>query len=418
MPFTTLEAGQGSQRFPRFLPGGKWFLVYVRGGPDVRGIYLGSPDSAKMRRVVNSDMPGDYVPGWLLFLQEETLFAQRFEPEDARLIGNPVKVGSPVGADGTVSLGAFSASPAGVIAYRAKGATSRQLIWFDQKGTQVGLFGPQDESGLSCPRISPKDNSRLAVERSLQGNQKVWIMEPNPQPFTSASGTDASPVWSPDGKWIVFRSDRAGPGDLYLKSAVNVGDEMLLWRSPELKVATSWREDSLLFYSINPETGLRSIWVLPVTEDGKAGGKPAQISSPNIDWDEINAQFSLDGRFVAYQSDESKQREIYVVPFSRKSRPRQVSTGGGIWPQWSRKNQELYYLRPQDSMIMAVSLTEKDGNLVPSATSELFRARILTTAVSTYSQYDVDSLDRFLINVPAEGAFPLTLILNWKPPAA
>jgi hypothetical protein len=414
---TTLEARQSNHRFPRFLPDGRRFLFYVQGAEDVRGIYLGSLDSPMIQRVAAADVAGDYLDGWLLFIREQTLLASGFDAESGKVSGDLVKVGAPVGADAGTSVGAFSVSPAGIMAYHSKGSTTRQLMWFDQKGTSLGSFGPQDENGLGSPEISP-DESRVSVERTVQGNQDVWILEPNLQPFTSGSSVDANSIWSPDGNWSVFRSNRESASDLYIKPAKSAGEESALLKSPHLKVPNDWHEHSLIFYSIDPDNGLRSLWVLPVTPEGKTGGEPRPLTSnPNKNWNEFNGHFSPDGRFVAYQSDESKQMEILVIPSSGKARPRQVSTGGGIWPRWSPNGRKLYYLR-QDGMLMAVSFAEKNDELAPAAAIELFRPRILSSAVSVRWQYDVDRLDRFLINTPVEAAAsPLTLVLNWKPPA-
>jgi Tol biopolymer transport system component len=303
-----------------------------------------------------------------------------------------------------------------VVVYGGRGAGLRQLTWFDHKGVSQATFGPPDRNGLTGHEISL--DGRVAVERRVQGNQDVWILEPNPQPFTSGGSSNQSPIWSPDGKWIVFRSNRDGSSDLYIKPSRSVGDELVLVKSEELKVPNDWRGGFLLYYSL--QQGLRRLWVLPVTADGKRGGDPRPLTNnPNQRWDEYNGQFSADGRFVAYQSNESNRMEIVVVPFSGKARPRQVSAGGGRWPRWGPNGTELYYLG-RDGMLMAHSFQEKDGELLPIASAELFRPRILSSTVSARPQYAVDRFNRFLINVPveADAASPLTLVLNWRPPSA
>ena len=129
--------------------------------------------------------------------------------------------------------------------------------------------------------------------------------------------------------------------------------------------------------------------------------------------------WSPDGRSVPYQSNESGTLEFNVVPFLGKPRPLQVSTGGGIWPRWSADGQELYYLRLNDGMLVAVSVTVKGAELERGSTRELFRPRIVSSNVSFHKEYDVDPRGRFLINVPVQDAVTpaITLVENWKPPS-
>jgi hypothetical protein len=156
-----------------------------------------------------------------------------------------------------------------------------------------------------------------------------------------------------------------------------------------------------------------------MTSDAKPAGRPRELAeNANRTWSEFNGQFSPDGHFVAYQTDESGQREITVVPFAGGVRPLQVSKGGGIWPRWASTGLTLYYLRLADEMLVALSLKENAGALEPGDTKELFKPRIYDGLLTF--QYDVDRLGRFLINSPLTDGVnaPLTLIEHWKPPVA
>jgi Tol biopolymer transport system component len=414
---TNLEPDHSSHRFPYFLPGGKRFLFFVWGSAKHQGIYLGSLDSTKIQLLVLSVSAGAYLPsGWLLFVRSETLVAQRFDSANGKLSGGEVRIGAPVGADGGTGYGAFSVSATGLVAHRAKIAGERQLMWFNKKETMLGTFGSRDENNMANPAISP-DGLRVAVDRVVQGNQDVWILDPIPQQFTTNKDVDSYPIWSPGGRWIMFRSNRTSAFDLYLKPTKDEIDETLLVESPELKVPNDWNGQYILYYKVNRPTGFRSLWLLPIIEDGKPGESRAFQSH---DRDEFNGKFSPDGQFVAYQSIETPGREINVVRLLGKARPLQVSKGGGIWPQWSPDRNELYYLR-LDGMLMAVSLIEKGAELERGDEQELFRPRIVSDNVSPLWQYDVarkgEHRGHFLINVEGAVTSPITLVLNWKPPS-
>ena len=165
-----------SHRFPQFLPGGSRFLFFAVGIPDVQGIHVGSLDSPEITRLMAAETAGAYVPsGWLLFLRQGTLVARRFDLSRGELSGDPVTVADPVGFDGVFYFGAFSVSPAGLMAHRADVANPRQLTWLDRTGKALGTLGAPDNS-LLHPELSP-DGRRVIVDRVVEGNTDLWLLD-------------------------------------------------------------------------------------------------------------------------------------------------------------------------------------------------------------------------------------------------
>ena len=407
---------QVAHRFPQFLPDGRTFLFFVAGSPDTQGIYLGSLDASRIQRLTAADVAGAYLPpGWLLFLRQDTLVAQRINTTRGELTGNPITVADPVGFETVASSGAFSVSRDGIVAYRPSGAGPRQLTWFDRKGTPLGTFGPPDDKELTAPSLSP-DGRRVAAHRTVQNNIDIWIYDAARMTrFTFDAGRDTWPVWSPDGNRVAFDSNRTGHRYFYQKRSDLAGAEVLVLESPEDKVLNDWSPDGrfLLFTKPNNVKTGADIWYVPLSDDHKP------VSFVETAFLERAAQFSpRDGRWVAYHSNESGPYEVYVRSFPGPGGQQQVSTSGGIQARWSSDGRELYYIAPNGAL-MAVPMTMKGTALEPGTPVPLFQTRIWGggTNATQGQQYDVAPDGRFLINAVAKdaAAAPITLLLNWKP---
>ena len=416
VPVTTIGAGQAGHRFPQFLPGGRQFLLYATGSAETAGIYFGSRDAAAVTRVTAADTAGAYAPpGWLLFGQRGTLVARRFDAARGALSGDPVTVADALAIDATLNMGAFSVSATGLVTYRAGGAARTQLTWFDRAGQALGTLGAPDATQVD-PALSP-DGRQVAVSRVAQGNTDLWLIDAaRTTRFTFDPAPDRYPVWSPDGSRLVFSRTRAGILDLYQKPANGAGAEALLLGSPQTKVATSWSPDgrSLLYTNVSPKTGY-DVWLLPMA------GDPKPRPCLNSTFAELSSAFSLDGHWVAYQSDESGRHEIYVRPFPGPGGQWQISTTGGKDPRWRPDGKELYYIAP-DSRLMAAPIASSGTALQPGLPTALFQPRIAgggTPNLLYRQQYDVAPDGRFLINVSVDetNAAPITVITNWNPEA-
>jgi len=414
---TQLKAGQGSHFSPHFLPDGRHFLYWVRGNSAVSGVYVSELGSAESRRLLDADPGAKYASsGHLLFLRRGTLFAQDFDPVRLELTGNPIPMAEQVSSNGQGS--GVSVSGAGSIAYRTSSANAqRQFVWLDRSGKELSRVGDSVSTTLSSPSLS-LDGQRVALYRALDGNTDVWLFETRRgvlSRFTSDVADDTSPVWSPDGDRIVFNSNRKGIHDLYQKSATAGGSEDLLLSTAQGKNATDWSPDGrfVLFHSEDPKRSF-DIWALPL--DGNR--KPFPVVQTNFD--EQQAQFSPDGKWIAYQSDESGRVEIYVQPFPGPGNRWPVSTNGGSQVRWRRDGKELFYVA-LDGRLMAVPIrVAMNGGAPEVRTPVTLFAPPLGGAVQQADyrhQYMVSSDgDRFLVATVTEQAnSPITVILNWKP---
>jgi Tol biopolymer transport system component len=238
------------------------------------------------------------------------------------------------------------------------------------------------------------------------GNIDIWVIDlerGTRSRLTFGPTVDAGPVWSPDGARIAYWSDRKGQ-PILVKSSSGTGGEEILFQSEDAKSPSSWSRDGrfLLFTRTLPKTKT-DIWVLPLSGDRKPF---PFLQSEFID---RNGQFSPDGRWVAYVSDESGRLEIYVVPFPGPGGKWQVSPNGGSGPQWSADGRELFYISP-DRELMTVEV-KSGAEFQVSSPKPLFSLSP-SSAVSAFEASPDGK--RFLQGVPREAPGPpVTLVLNW-----
>jgi eukaryotic-like serine/threonine-protein kinase len=405
---------QTSHRFPFFLPDGRQFLFLAQGSADTAGIYIGMLDSAETRRLTQADTPAVYLPsGWMLWVRDGTLTAQRLDLERKEMLGDSVILADSLATEVRTGATALSVSGTGrLAAYRTGEASQWQLTWFDHSGKKLGTLD-EPPGNLINIELAP-DELRVAADRILQKNRDIWLVtRGRTTRFTFDAGSDMNAHWSPDESRIVFRSDRKGVWNLYQKAANGAGNDEILLESPLNKFPTAWSSDGrfLLYVALDPKTK-EDLWVLPMEGDRK----PFPFLNGNFV--ETIGQFSPDSRWVSYQSDESGRQEIYVRPFPVRAGQWQISTAGGIQARWSHDGKELYYIDPT-GRLMATPITVKGDSIEPGTPVPLFQTRIWGgTANTIHHQYAVTRDGRFLINTTLDDAFsPITLIQNWRPPA-
>jgi Tol biopolymer transport system component len=411
---TTLDQSrfENSHRWPYFLPDGKRFLYVVRSNQAEGGeLYIGSLGSKDSQRLLASTTNAMYAPpGFLLFLRNDALMAQQFNPDTLKLSGDPFAVAEHVQYNPALGRAAFSVSENGVLAFRSGGGVGIKPTWFDRSGKEIGSLGA---SGLYVTVCLSPDEKQAAVDLadSQTGRNDIWLFDLArgvPTRFTTDPASDSSPLWSPDGTQIVFASTRQGIADLYLKRASGAGNEELLLRSEETKVPDDWSPDGkfIVYESRNPKTKL-DLWLLPTSGDRQP------VPFLHTDFNEQQAQFSPDGKWIAYTSDISGKYEVYVNPFPASAGPLRVSTAGGVQPQWRRDGHELFYIAT-DRKLMAVEV--KPGTTFEAKTPQaLFTTRALTF-VEFRNHYAVArDGQRFLINSPIEdtNTAAISVLVNW-----
>jgi len=417
---TTIAPGQLGHVSPQFLPDGTHFLYRVTGGADA-GIYLGALSGSAPAQLTKAESSGVFHPGgWLLWVRSGALLAQRLDIEGAKLIGEPLSVAD--GFDNSFSLRPpASVSSNGWLAYRTGSASLRQLTWVDRSGAVVEKLGAPDAT-YSRPRISP-DGSRVAIERSVRGKRDIWVLDgEGSSRFTLDGSVHMYPVWSPDGRYIAYRSNKAGLGDIYRKLANGSGEEESLAATDVLKNPTSWSRDGryLMYFSVTTRTGT-DIGIVQTNGDRTPKGL---LATSKV---EAMGAFSPSGDWFAYESDLSGSREVYVRQFNgigksdgvSAGQAWQVSTGGGMSPRWHPDGRELYFLDPAGAM-MAATISVSGNSLLHGTPVRLFPTRILGGGMDAIAsgQYDVAADGRFLINLMQDTeTTPITLIQNWNPDA-
>ena len=352
-------------------------------------------------------------PGYLLFYRERNLLAQRFDAQSLQITGDPFPVAKEVQYFPQIYGALFTASQNGMLLYQPHaGSGVSQLLWFDRTGKQVGSLG--SSGNQANPRLSP-DGKRVAVNIAdpQTGNMDIWIYESAggiPSRFTFDPSFESGPVWSPDGSKIVFDAIKSGGRELHQKNSSGIESEEIVLKSQRTNYATDWSPDGRLILSLVFDTNSNlELWTLPV------GGDRKSVPYMKAPFGVNQGQFSPDGRWVAYTSNESGRWEVHVAPFPGPGGNWQISTAGGSEPRWRKDGKELFYMAA-DGKIVAVEVKES-STFDAGAAKPLFQ----TSPRDPISSSDLFSYDvspdgqRFLVNTYVGGAtsVSLNLVLNW-----
>ncbi len=295
----------------------------------------------------------------------------------------------------------------------AGGPTPRQeLLWVDRSGRQLGVAAAAAE--YRAVRLSPDEKS-IAFNRTVEANPDVWVLDlvrGVPSRITFDPATDNLPIWSPDGRRILWPSRRSGNFDLYIKAASGTGqDEKLITMGTVTGWATDWSRDGkfVLYQRPGDKTG-QDLWMAPQSTGPSSEPQTPfpYLASP---FNEANGVFSPDGHWVAYESDESGRPEVYVQGFPDTNQKVRISTGGGTDAAWSKNGGELFYLAA-DRNLMAVPYRATVTTFEPGAGKVLFP---LPGNVVRRSYAVTGDGRRFLIGKPVDENIsePITMVLNW-----
>ena len=422
---TTLDAAEGDAQhwYPSFLPDGRHFVYFVVGSKaggltDPRAIYLGSLDSKESPRLlVRGGSNARYANGHLVYLREGTLVAQRFDPATLSFTGDPMPIVEQVqiaGAGTTGVAGAFTVSDVGLLAYQTGFLVRSQLAWFDRAGTELRKIG--DLGDYADVSLSPDGtHAAVSVLDAALGARDIWIYDLARglrERFTSDPGDDFAPIWaSPDGGRIFFSSRRQASIHLYQKPARGGGAEQLLYEDALGKFAshTSPGNGHLVYIAGGGIISRSDLWILPLTDGSKA---VPLLESAFI---ETHGQFSPDGRWLAYSSNEADRLEVYVRRFPDRGEKWRISTAGGGWPRWARSGEEILYLAP-DNTLMSAPVAARGSSFEVGAARTLFKMRPRGQSRLDAYQYDVSpDSQQILVNAHVAGASspPITLVANW-----
>ena len=432
--FTELDPAnnEASHRLPHFLPDASAVLFTVLRfsavAPDwTRSqIWVKSTRTGERKHLLDNAQDARVAGNALIFAREGKLFAMRFDPSSLSVTGPEVQVldGVTHSVRGTAAVtwtGAaqFSIADNGALFY-APGSVEppllSALVWFDRKGNLTLVPGMRPMFRFA-PRVLP-DGVRIASSE-LYVNKDIWI-------FDSARGTEdratyegqnAFPIFSPTGTHFAFRSDRAGPQQIFLSDGVNLRDAKRLTTGP-FDVPSSWTPDGkeLLFTrGVSTIGGNTDIYAVSIDQPDTPR---AVVATPA---DERSPELSPDGKWLAYVSDDSGRPGIYVQPYPGPGPRVTITSGAALDPAWSKNSSELFYR--VGAQLMAHPFTVSGGTFIPGKPTALFSQASLGGGTTVRANYDVAPDGRFLMNqVITEAAqernrriFPSTLrvVLNW-----
>jgi eukaryotic-like serine/threonine-protein kinase len=400
--------GRAAAGWPVFLPDGRHYLyASFPATGDEQTLMVGSLDSTEASALFKTNSRVGYAePGYLLYVRENTLVAQRFDARSLKLQGEAVPVGEGLGVD-SVGLASFSTSRNGVLAFRAGDVQGRRLVWFDRNGKETPAIDAVGD--YRDASISP-DGKRVVFDASAtQSIGDLWIRDLErgvTSRFTFETAAELDPQWSPDGRRIVYTSRAKGPGDLYVKDASGTREAEPLLVTPDVKMVSDWSRDGayILYSDQATDTGW-DVWALPMVGDKK----PFPVVKTKFT--ELFATFSPDGKYVAYFSNESGRMEVYVQEFPEARNKWQVSTSGGNQPFWRGDGRELFYRA--GSRLMAVPITT-GANFSIGTPAELFQAPFANILTRSLYHPTPDG-QRFLVvaSLSRESVRPASVVLNW-----
>ena len=400
--------GEVSHRWPQVLADGNVVLFTVWTGPgwDEKHLELQMESSGERRVLVRGASTGRYVlSGHLLYARAEEMVVVPFDLARLLVTGPPVTVvdrASEQEGEGAQ----YTVSDSGTLAYVPSNSriSDRRLVWVGANGSVEPI--PAPAGAYVDPAISP-DGRSVAV--SIQGpTQTIWIYDVSRSTLTTlpSEGSSQAPNWTADGRRLVYRGTRSGYRNLFRRAADGSADEERLTTGDTVQTPSTMSDDGtmVLFGDLSPVTGW-DIWMMRLD----AGRTPRAILRTRFN--EWSPKLSPDGRWLAYQSDESGRPEIYVRPFPDLGGKFAISTDGGSEPLWSRDGRELFY-RNGDQM-MAVTIAT--GSMLTAGTARVVFTGHYQISDTGVAGYDISSDGRFLMieSKAPQAATRINVVLNW-----
>ena len=408
-------AGEDDHLWPEILPGGQAVLFTITattGGPDQAQIAVLDLRTGKHTVLIRGGNDARYVSsGHLVYAAAGKLTAVAFDLARLAVVGAPVTIQPEVLTDGEVAVASD-----GTLAYFSRGvsANRRSLVWVDRQGRETPIPDAPPRN-YAFPRLSP-DGTRLALYIPDQ-EIDIWLWDLVRARLTRATfdpAVDVFPVWRHD-RQIIFSSSRAGAVNLFAQAADGSGDVARLTTSPNIQHANSVTSDGtrLVFTETAPTT---SQDLMQLRLDGTSTVTPLVQTLSN----ERNGEVSPDGRWLAYEADDSGRFNVYVRPYPDVSGGYwQVSMDGGTRPLWARNSQELFYLGPTGAL-MRVGVAPGQ-TWAATAPAKLFEGRYGASANQSGRTFDIaPDGKRFLMIKPggnvdqAAGPTSIVVVQNWR----
>ena len=396
--------------WPQFLPDGRHFLYLSGVLSSERTLMVRALGDTEGRALFKTNSRVAYSPlGYVVYVRDQTLVAQRFDSASLSVTGDPVPVGEGLGVS-AVGTASFSLSDAGVLVYRAGEEAGARLVWMDRSGKESPAV--DGARRFADAWLSP-DGNRLVYDVADRGSEgDLWIRDlarSVTTRFTFDAEREFAPVWSPDGKTIVFSKETPAGWDLYVKDAAGTGEAKPLIASRVQKFPTDWSSDGrhLIFNSSATDTGW-DLYAMSMT-----GGSDDPTPLVKTRFADMGGSVSPDGRFLAYQSNESGRNQVYVQEFPTARSKWQVSSEGGVDPFWRRDGRELYFRAP-DLSVMAVPVQASGPTFQTGVPQALFRARFAPVTARARFRPAADG-QRFLVLTRADDVAvqPAIVVLNW-----
>ncbi|HKM46773.1 MAG TPA: protein kinase [Terriglobales bacterium] len=417
VPITETPAGTESRRWPFFLPDGKHF-IYLRtpiGSVDENNeVRLASLDGGQETVLLHGRYYlSSFASGQLLAVRDGALTAQKFDLSSRKLSGDITVIAEHVQRDDLVAGAVFTATQNGLLLYQfGAEAAGEHMAWVDAQGKETQQL--VEPGFLGSTRISPDGTKVVFPNGSSENN--IWILDLKTGArtrFSFGGRFVSSPVWSPDGKTVYFSfSESGGPLEIYSRPADGSGaQQRVLASDKKLAVADVSPDGKFLLYE-EGDAESAQLKALPLSGDRKPillvdhqEGMPGGLAGAK------NARVAPTGGWVAYQSNESHQIEVYVAQFPTGGSKYQVSVGGGSMPLWSKDGKHLYYLDPTQKL-MSVDVELGKGQVRTGKPVPLFQTGVRSSIGG--GGYDVTRDGRFLLlNSTTESPAPLTLVTNW-----
>lgn len=424
------EKGEIGHYYPFTMPDGKAVLFTIGSSPTTNDIAALNLETGRYKTLLRGGSAAVFVePGYLVYASGGTLLAVRFDPGRLEVSGESVPIIDQV-MNTSVGNANFSVSRNGTLVYVAGGGAlaqnvlPRSLVWVDRRGIETPIKAPTRPYGVA--RLSP-DGRRVAVDIRSPGFD-IWVWDLDREtltPLTVDPAVDLAPVWTNDSRRIIWSSSRGGGNpNLYVQSADGTGPVERLTTSDFAQFATSVAPDArVILFSPNTASGIGSLaavdlFMAPLDARGQQPLRLLQSAAQKL-----AGEVSPDGRWLAYQSDESGRHEVFVRPFPNVESARwPVSNEGGTRPAWSRNSDELFYLDGNDQLT-AVRFQASGTTFRPGKPARVLNGKYV--AGSTTRGYDLRSYDvsadgqRFLMLKETAGASTsaplpsMTVVVNW-----